>query len=210
MEELRQEARAIASAPILVGAGIVLLTALIWGCMHWSYQGLLSGKDAHIVSLDCRLADYRDHLNGASPEEARRRIDALEVEVKTLHIRLTPRRLTGAQREAISDRSRRPSGTPSRSIIITAQDSCSDCKAFASEIAEALRIADNWTVTSQLLTDLGGRPSSGLGIRVAEPTRPPPEAVVLQQALRSAGLAFSMLRADTSSGVELLVTERAQ
>ena len=65
-------------------------------------------------------------------------------------------------------------------------------------------------MTSQLLTDLGGRPSSGLGIRVAEPTRPPPEAVVLQQALRSAGLAFSMLRAETSSGVELLVTERAQ
>ena len=90
--------QAIASAPILVGAGIVLLTALIWELVHWSYQGLLSGKDAHIVPLDRRLADYRDHLNGASPEEARRRIDALEVEVKTLHIRLTPRRLTGAQR----------------------------------------------------------------------------------------------------------------
>ena len=161
MEELRQEARAIASAPILVGSGIVLLTALIWGLMHWSYQGLLSGKDAHIVSLDRRLADYRDHLNGASPEEARRRIEALEVEVRTLHIRLTPRRLTGAQRESISDRSRRPSGTPSRSIIVTAQDSCSDCKAFASEIAEALRIADNWTVTSQLLTDLGGAQAQG-------------------------------------------------
>lgn len=210
MEELRREAKAIGSAPILLGSVIVLLIALIWGFMHWSYHSLLSGKDAHITSLDRRLADYRDSLNGASPEEVRRRIEALEVELKTLHIRLTPRRLTAAQREAISDRSRRPSGTPSRSITVTAQDSCSDCKAFAAEIADALRFADNWRVTSQPLTDSGGRQSSGLDIRVAEPTRPPPEAVVLQQALRSAGLAFRMLPAESSSSVELLVTERAQ
>lgn len=210
MDELKREAKAIRSAPILLGFLIVLLIALIWSFIHWSYQTGSSRKEAHIASLERQLTNYRDNLNGASGEEARRQIEALEMELKTLHIRLTPRRLTAAQREAISDRSRRPSGTPSRSITVTAQDSCSDCEAFAAEIAEALRFADNWMVTSQPSRDPGSRQGSGISIRVPEPTRPPPDAVVLQQALRSAGLAFNMLPAEPSSGVELLITERVR
>jgi hypothetical protein len=208
MEELKREARAISSAPILLGSIIILLIVLTWGFTHWAYWGLISARNSHIASLERRVADYRNNLNGASPEEARQRMEALELEVKTLHIRLSPRRLTPVQRQAIADRSRRPAGTPSRNITVTVQESCSDCKAFAAEIAEALHFADNWTVTSQPLTDSAARPPSGLGIRVTEPTRPPPEAVVLQQAFRSAGLAFSMLKGG-GSGVELLVTERA-
>lgn len=210
MEEFEKAAKAIGSAPILLLFVIVLLIASIWSLMHLSYRTVLTRNDAHIASLERQLADYRENLDGASGEEARRRIQALELELNILHIRLTPRRLTSAQRQAISDRSRRPSGTPSRNITVTAQDKCSDCKAFAAEIADALQVADNWTVTNQLTAESGGRQNSGLSIRVAEPTRPTPEAVVLQEALRSAGLAFSTLPAKSASGVELLVTERSQ
>ena len=207
LDQLKREANALASAPIVFSAILVLLIALIWGFVHWSYHGLLSRKDAHIASLERRLEDYRNSLDRASPEKARRRIEALETELNTLRIRLMHRRLTPAQRQAISDRSRRPAGTPSRNITVTAQEDCGDCKSFAAEIVDALAISENWTANRQTVTDPKERPRSGLAIRVAEPTRPPMDAVVLQQALQSAGLAFSMLARTDGSEVELLVTE---
>ena len=208
LEELKREAKAVSSAPIFVGALTMVLIVLIWFVVHWSYRSVLSNKNSYIASLERRVADYRETLNGASPEQARRRIEAMELELKTLHIRLAPRRLTAAQRESIADRSRLPPGAQSRSLTVMVQENCSDCPAFAAEIVAALRLSDNWTVSSQRLTHVEVHPRSGLGIRVADPTRPPPEAVILQQALRSAGLAFNMLRADAGSDLELLVTER--
>ncbi len=208
MEELKREARAVGSAPIMFGAAVVIIAASIWGFMHWSYRAVLSAKDAHIASLQRRLDDYRETLGGAGPEEARRRIGTLESELRTLRLRLTPRHLAPSQRQAIADHSRRPGGVEPRGVTLVVEETCSDCAAFAAEIADALRIADNWAVAVQAVKEPGGRPRLGLGIRVPEPTRPPPEALVLQQALRSAGLPFSMLSG--GSGTELLVTERAQ
>jgi hypothetical protein len=52
------------------------------------------------------------------------------------------------------------------------------------------------------------RPRYGLGIRVPDPLRPPPEAVLLQGALRSAGLAFMVVVGAVDPNIELLVTER--
>ena len=209
IEVLKRQAQAIGSAPIALAVLVVLLTAMVWGIMHWTYGGILTSKDAHIASLERRVADYRDSVSGASPEEAHRRIDALEAQLHALQLQLTPRRLNPAQRQAISDRSRRPAGSPSRSITVTVDDACSDCAVFAAEITEALRVAENWTVAIRAVSNAGERLRSGLGIRIAEPTRPSPEAVVLQESLRSAGVSFSMLGAGPSSGVELLVTERA-
>ena len=209
IEALKRQAQAIGSAPIALAVLVVLVTAIVWGIMHWAYGGILTSKDAHIASLERRVADYRDSVSGASPEDARRRIDALETQLHALQLQLTPRRLNPAQRQAISDHSRRPAGSPSRNITVTVDEACGDCAAFAAEITEALRVADNWTVDVRTVSYADERLRSGLGIRVAEPTRPSPEAVVLQQALTSAGVSFSMLGSGPSSGVELLVTERA-
>ncbi len=163
LEELKREAKAVSSAPIFVGALTMVLIVLIWFVVHWSYRSVLSNKNSYIASLERRVADYRETLNGASPEQARRRIEAMELELKTLHIRLAPRRLTAAQRESIADRSRLPPGAQSRSLTVMVQENCSDCPAFAAEIAAALRLSDNWTVSSQRLTHVEVHPRSGLG-----------------------------------------------
>ena len=209
LEELKREVKAVASAPIMAGSFAIFLIVLIWGLTHWSYRSVISSKDSYIASLERRIAEYRHNLNGASPEEARHRFEAMELELKALRIRLRPRRLTDAQRQALSDRSRRPHGTPSRSITLKIHEDCSDCAAFAAELAGALRLSENWTVGSQPLTQEEGRPPLGLGVRVAEPTRPSQEAVVLQQALRSADLPFNILPADANDQLELWVTERS-
>ena len=210
VEELKRQTKALASAPIILCAVVLLLAGLIWSLVHWSYRTVLAGKNAYVASLEGRLADYESSVNGASPAEARRRIDAMENELTALRIRLTPRRLTSAQRQALSDRSRRPSGVPSRNLSVIVEESCGDCAAFAADISDALRAVDNWIVASHSVSRLSDRSRSGLAIRLVDPTRPSQEAVVIQEALRSAGLAFSVIPAASVSGVELLVTERVQ
>jgi hypothetical protein len=207
-ERLRLEAKAVASAPTLLAAVIVVVTAVVWGALHWSYRAILSEKDAHIASLERRLADYRDNLSGAAPDEAKRRIETLEAEVEMLRLRLQPRRLTPIQRQAIVDRSRLPAGGQPREVTVLHEDNCSDCASFAADLEAALRTEGSWRVSTQVMTDPAERPRTGLGIRVHDPLRPPSEAVVLQQALRSAGLPFTMLAGGADPTLELLVTDR--
>jgi hypothetical protein len=207
-DRLRQEARAIASAPIL--AAMVLIAALvaIWGVLHWSYRAALSNKDSHIAFLERRVAEYRDRLGGATPDEARKRIEALETELKSLRLRLQPRRLTQAQRQAIVDRSRLPAGAKPAPVVVTQEAVCSDCRAFADDLVAALNEGGNWQVSATVVQSPDERPRTGLSIRVAEPLRPPPQAARLQAALRSAGLAFDVVSGDVGDTVELLITER--
>jgi hypothetical protein len=207
-DRLRQEARAIASAPILAATAVVVALLVIWAVLHWSYRAALNNKDSHIAFLERRVSDYRERLGGATPEEARKRIDALEAELKSLRIRLQPRRLTPSQRQSIVDRSRLPAGAKPQPVIVTHEATCSDCPAFAEDFVSALTEGGNWEVTATVVQTPAERPRTGLSIRVAEPLRPPPEAVRLQSALRSAGLAFDVIAGAVGDSVELLVTER--
>jgi hypothetical protein len=75
LERLRGEAKGVASAPF---AGMVLVaTAVIWAVLHWSYQATLTGKDRQIAMLEHRVAEYRESVSGAMPDEAKRRIETL-------------------------------------------------------------------------------------------------------------------------------------
>jgi hypothetical protein len=208
LERLRQEAGAIASAPILAAATLLVALLVIWAALHWSYRAALSNKDSRITFLERRVAEYRDRLGGATPDEARKRIDALEAELKALRVRLQPRHLTSVQRQAIVDRSRLPAGAQPAALLIAHEAPCSDCRAFAEELSGALGERNNWTVTATAWEPSADRPRTGLGIKVEQPLRPPPEAVRLQAALRSAGLPFDMVGGGAGTSVELLVTER--
>lgn len=208
-DRLRQEARAIASAPILAATILVTALVVIWAVLHWSYRTALSNKDSHIAFLERRVADYRDRLGGATPDDAKRRIDALEAELKALRIRLQPRRLTPSQRQSIIDRSRLPAGAKPAAVLVAHEATCSDCRAFAEDLFGALGERGNWETTATVIEAPADRPRTGLGIRVEQPLRPPPEAVRLQAALRSAGLPFDMVAGGAGTAIELLVTERA-
>lgn len=204
---LRRQVNALVAAPILFAVVVVVVAAAVWGALHLSYRAALGSKDRHIALLERRLAEYREAVSGATADEARRRIEAMDAEIKTLRLRLNPRRLTPDQRQAVVDRSRLPSGSQVREVIVVVERNCSDCAAFAEGLAAALRDSQGWTVSTALGTAVEGL-RTGLAIRVGDRLRPSPEAIVLQQALRSAGLEFVMLGGGTAPDVELLVTER--
>ena len=106
------------------------------------------------------------------------------------------------------DRARLPAGAQPREVTVLHEDNCSDCASFAADLEAALGTGGSWRISTQVMTDPAERPRSGLGIRVREPLRPPSEAVILQQALRSAGLEFTMLVGGADPSVEVLITDR--
>jgi hypothetical protein len=67
----------------------VIFTAIvataIWWVVGWRYDSIVASKDSIIGNRDAQISllttqrdDYRDKLGGASPAEARARLDALE------------------------------------------------------------------------------------------------------------------------------------
>jgi hypothetical protein len=61
---------------------LVLMVGAVWVAFSWAYGGVLASKNGQIELQDRQLADYRDKLKGATPEEAKAKIDALEDKVR--------------------------------------------------------------------------------------------------------------------------------
>jgi hypothetical protein len=57
---------------------LVLIIGAVWIVVNWSYSGVLASKSGQIELQDRQLADYREKLKGATPEQAKETIDALE------------------------------------------------------------------------------------------------------------------------------------
>jgi hypothetical protein len=80
--KLLEQWAVVTAAPIPFAIAVVVAAGLIWLAVGWSYSAVLSGKSAQIELQDRQLADYRDKLKGATPEEAKAKIDALEDKVR--------------------------------------------------------------------------------------------------------------------------------
>lgn len=204
----RQQASAISATSVIVALAVIVIAGVIWGVLHLSYRTILGNKDQHIALLERRVAEYRDAVGGATAEEARRRLETMETEIRTLRLRLHPRRISPAQRQAILDRSRLPAGAQPRGVTVVVESNCTDCAAFAEGLVDALRDSQGWSVSAAGPSVPVDRSRTGLAIRVPDRLRPPPDANVLQRSLQSAGLEYTMLGGGVDANVELLVTER--
>jgi hypothetical protein len=61
---------------------LVLMIGAVWIVVNWSYSSVLASKNGQIELQDRQLSDYRDKLKGATPEQAKEKIDALERTVR--------------------------------------------------------------------------------------------------------------------------------
>ncbi len=78
------EARLIAEAPLVFGAAVLLLGAIIWAALRWRYSHIIEQQN-HIIAL------YKARLNGATPDQAKAKIDSLEGQVVSLKNREWPK-----------------------------------------------------------------------------------------------------------------------
>jgi len=73
--KLLEQRAVVTSASIPFAIAVVV----IWFVVGWSYSALLSSKrPAQIELQDRQLADYKQKLDGATPEQARAKIEALD------------------------------------------------------------------------------------------------------------------------------------
>jgi hypothetical protein len=66
---------------------LVLIICAVWWIMGWRYGDLLASKNGQIELQDRQLAAYKQKLDGATPEQAKSRIDALEAQLNPITAR---------------------------------------------------------------------------------------------------------------------------
>jgi hypothetical protein len=82
---------------------IVLVATGIWAVLDWRYGGVIANRDSTIALLTTELDAYKNKLGGASPDQAKARIETLEQKVEDLSKRLGPQYpLTDVEKERLT------------------------------------------------------------------------------------------------------------
>jgi hypothetical protein len=68
---------AVSNAPIPFFAALLIVAAFIWWAIDWRYSAVLSHRDAEI-------SDYKTKLSGATPEQAKDKIESLEQTIRKM------------------------------------------------------------------------------------------------------------------------------
>ena len=79
-----RELHLISEAPLVFGAAVLFLGAIIWAALRWRYSRGIERRN-HIIAL------YKARLNGATPDQAKAKIDSLEGQVVSLKNREWPK-----------------------------------------------------------------------------------------------------------------------
>ncbi|MCR4268751.1 hypothetical protein [Nitratireductor sp. ZSWI3] len=180
---LAGEAKMIAQAPVtfLVLAAVLALMAY-WLVRH-QFADRLESLNSRITLRDDQLASYKEKLSGASPDEAKQRLDLLELQVKAL----SPRRLSTDQiNRLISMVSKQPSA-----IEIAHDAAAGDAKAFTGDFAVAFQRA-GWAVSLPMVMGIGNPPPTGIALQVNDPDNLRPVEALVRSALSDLGLEFDV------------------
>jgi hypothetical protein len=199
----------------------VLIFGAIWWLMDWRYGGIITSRDGIIANKDSEITlmrgqrdDYKEKLSGATPEQAKARIDALESRLA----RLEPRRLTETQRADLTARLRIPTGA-TYLVAVSRDMACADCSGLAADISRAFSGAGGWQISNPMMMGINNTPPHGIAVRCADINNPSPEARIVIEAMRAARIQFDLqpgayVRPFSGVGppepaVEVLLTTRA-
>jgi hypothetical protein len=209
------EGGVVSGAPMLFFGAVLFASAVaafgIWAAISWSYSSRFEGQASTLSSLESRLklkddqlADYKSKLDGASPDEARKRLAQLELQVKAL----SPRRLSEEQKAAIS---RSLAGSKAR-IDIMQDAAAAEIKPLSADLASAFMAAD-WAVNIPVVMGINAPPPSGVGLRGLPSGSLSPAQARVKAALEAAKIEFDWMapsRHDDKADAELVLTVRGK
>ena len=89
VQSVLDQARLVAQAPVAFAAGVVIIGAIIWSLLRLRYAKMIEHRNG-IIAL------YKARLNGASPDQAKARMDSLEGQVLSLKNREWPKLMPAA------------------------------------------------------------------------------------------------------------------
>jgi hypothetical protein len=182
---------------------VVLIFGAVWWLLDWRYGGIVSNKDSEIILLKGQRDDYKEKLGGASPDQAKERIDDLEKRLTQLAIRVEPRFLTPEQRGMLL-KFAAVAAESKYTVTMVHEGGCTDCPSYAADFEEVLRSA-GWIVGNGMAMGLPHRPPLGLALRVNDPKNLTSQESILKAALEAAKISFNLLD-DPYEGTELFFT----
>jgi hypothetical protein len=118
----------ISSAPRPHIVFLALMGGGLWFAMDWRYGGMMANRDSTIALITAQRDDYKDKLGGASPDQAKARIDSLEKRLALLE----PRHLSDIDKSVLLKIPR------SRKVSIVFQSGDSDTADLSNEISNFL------------------------------------------------------------------------
>jgi len=197
-----QELRALRRAPLTLGAAVLTLALIGFGLV-WQFR-------QETTALRQQIAEYRDKLHGASPDEAKTALDVLTDEVAALQAQLKPRRVDAHQRQIITERLKIPTGTQ-YALAIVHEGGCWDCPQYAADFDGTFRSIPGLLVSNRVTMGLTQRPPRGLAVVVSDPLHPSAQETTLLQALQGAGIEFDLqgARSPLDKGLQLLLAAKA-
>jgi len=193
----------IKANPATFIAILVAIVLVVWFIFRFSYGRVLASKNAQIELQDRQLADYRDKLHVASPQEAKARIDTLEERLRQFE----PRRLTDDQRKILIARAR---AYEHHELTILSEAS-SDCPGYAAAFEATLKEA-GWVVHNWKIENPPQRPRTGIAVQVPDLNNLSTEARLLRTALVAAHVDIELINMEDfplKSPLQLLVTAKA-
>lgn len=87
VERLWKEREVIGNAPVAFVLSLLALGAILFALFQWRYSDRLDSLEGRIKLKDDLIASYKTKLDGASPDQAKERIVALEARCSELRIR---------------------------------------------------------------------------------------------------------------------------
>jgi hypothetical protein len=180
------ELRVIGGAPVSFFAALLVLAGAVWWAMDWRYSGIIANRDAELGSAKAVRDEYKEKLQGATPDQAKTRIDTLEARIK----RLEPRTLTPDQRNQIAKFVSVPTGSTYVLSVMSNMD-CKDCNEYATDFQSVLHDAQWFLQPAKIMANPGASPK-GVAIVTPDLSAPLPEAIALRQALLAANIPFDV------------------
>ena len=207
IEHLRKERSQVRKAPVAFATAMALVGGLALGAAALLYSYRLDSLNERLRLKDDQLADYKTKLAGATPEEAKARLQALEDQVQ----RLSPRHLTAEQQAQIAR-----IVTPLKGrAMISADAAVSDARMYANSFASAFT-SGGWIVSTPLVMGVGLPPKTGLAVRVRDAASLTALQRLVEAALDEAhvpydlqpGIERAVFRDQPEPDVELVITSR--
>ncbi len=177
----------ISGAPwSLSGIGVVIVSCT-WLFVNYINSATISAKDATIETLRTERDDYKTKLSGATPDEAKARITALEAKIKDIE----PRAILKDQKIILNTLISGLPNSASREVWIAYYDRCIDCSAYAVDFMHLFPIPP-WSVN---MITMGKSPLAspkGLALLVPDVTHLTVEANTIVTALTTLHVDFDL------------------
>lgn len=187
---------------------VAVIIGGVWVVIGWSYSSVFASKNSQIELQDRQLADYKEKLQGATPDQAKARIDALEARLEARLSAIEPRRLTQERRSKLASDLKPPWGA-TYALSISSEMS-GDSAQYGSDITAAFQEAGNWNISSSSVVGLGYRPPTGIAVTFSNAAPPTQAALLIIDAFRKSNIPIDVRNAPTRPGfdVEILVATK--